>query len=343
MFNQLKSLFQIPGAKRKAAESQAQQQAIQNKLSAVNQPPAPFIGPLQTAPAPPIVPTQTAPAPAVVPPVNPQSQAIQSALGGLETQTKELQANLAAYQQAQPQTQAKEEPLRKAEEAIIAAQGITPEEQTAEQQLSNLIASREMGLQAVSEKPIAMEFITGQKSAIERRASAQALPLQARLAALQTKRQASLDVAKTTMDIEKARLERAKPNEEKIDEYTNEKGERVVAFRDKTTGKIRTEALGKVQPKELSQTEKDRAIKVEVIKRARPALIASRGDDGYVDPNVYLEMRSNYAETIGNPTNFDDVFSLMLSPQERVRLFTEKSVPTARSTKKDEEPSWVNE
>jgi len=50
-------------------------------------------------------------------------------------------------------------------------------------------------------------------------------------------------------------------------------------------------------------------------------LIASRGTDGFVDPNTYMDLRTT-AKT--GPTEFDKRFSHLLSPQERVNLGIEK-------------------
>jgi len=205
-------------------------------------PVAPVFGPAIVPPKP-IPPTAES-----APVASPQIQAIQGALGGLGKQAEELQIGLKGLMAQQ----VSEEPLRKAEEAIIAAQRITPEEQTAEQQLSNLIASRELGLQAVSEKPIAMPFIVGQQQAIERRAAVQTMPLQARLAQLQSKRMSSLDVGKSQLEIEKGRQIRAekikkeaRPDETEISEFVNAEGNRIVVFKNNKTGKLRQEIVGK--------------------------------------------------------------------------------------------------
>ena len=233
-------------------------------------------------------------------------------LESLRNQAEQLQATLQsqqAQQQEQPQVAGDEE-LRKAEERIRSAQFVRrkaeevgPEERETEQTLQNLLASKELGLTAIKEKPIALPFITGQQAALERRAATLASPLQARLSQLQARRQAGIGSAKLGVeeaeqlkDIEKARFERGKP-------------------------------------KEKTQTEKDRALKTEVIKVAFPKLQESRGRDGYVDPSIYLDLRRQYSEVLGDPSNFDDVFSPMLSPQERARLFTEKSVAAARAPK----------
>jgi hypothetical protein len=58
----------------------------------------------------------------------------------------------------------------------------------------------------------------------------------------------------------------------------------------------------------------------EEISSARTFLDSSRGTDGYVDPQVYVKLRTDWTEAIGDPGDFDDIFALMLSPQERLRL-----------------------
>jgi len=284
---QLKSLVQLPGAKLKARRAADQAEAVKSRLAAV-QPagvPSPVGRQAQVATAAPVVgPAQSAqpepvPAPDLGPVVAPEAEA-----------------------EAKPD----DSDLRSAEEAIKAAQRkrleaevVSPEEQEAEKTLQNVLTSKELGVQAVREKPIALEFITGQQRAVEARAATQAAPLQARVAQLQGRRQASIgsaaagvEEAKGLRDIAKDRFDRAKG-------------------------------------KDKSQTDRDREVKTEVVKRASPKLIESRGQDGYVDPGVYLDLRQQYSEAIGDPKGFDDIFKPMLSPQERARLFSEKSVPSA--------------
>lgn len=91
--------------------------------------------------------------------------------------------------------------------------------------------------------------------------------------------------------------------------------------------------LRKEQIEKKTETERTRALKTEVIKRAFPRLDESRGRDGYVDPNVYLDLRQQYAEAIGDARGFDDIFLPMLSPSERSRLFVKSNAPQTRITK----------
>jgi len=73
-------------------------------------------------------------------------------------------------------------------------------------QQAGVTASRDLGIQAVGEQPIAMPFISGQQAALTGRAAtqlgalgAQAVPLQQRLAMEQAKRQSSVDITKETL------------------------------------------------------------------------------------------------------------------------------------------------
>ena len=65
-----------------------------------------------------------------------------------------------------------------------------------------------------------------------------------------------------------------------------------------------------------SQTDKDRALKTASFAQAQGALNASKGSDGYVNTALYIKLRSDYAQTIGNAKDFDDVFGHMLNPKD---------------------------
>ena len=81
------------------------------------------------------------------------------------------------------------------------------------------------------------------------------------------------------------------------------------------------ETLDLVKPKAPAETEKTRNLKTAAFMKVRPLLEKSKGDDGYVDPNVYLDLMSQYAEVVGDVDDFNKVFAPLLSPQERQRLF----------------------
>lgn len=60
--------------------------------------------------------------------------------------------------------------------------------------------------------------------------------------------------------------------------------------------------------------------KKEAFKKAQPYLEKAKGSDGFVDPAIYSALRTDFAQAIGDPSAFDETFSLFLSPQERARL-----------------------
>jgi LysM repeat protein len=69
-----------------------------------------------------------------------------------------------------------------------------------------------------------------------------------------------------------------------------------------------------------TQTDKDRELKVVAFQKALPELQKNIGQDGFVDPVVYMKLRNDYVQAIGDVSEFDDVFSSMLSIKERLNL-----------------------
>ncbi len=67
-------------------------------------------------------------------------------------------------------------------------------------------------------------------------------------------------------------------------------------------------------------TERDRAIKIASFAKARPELEKSKGTDGYINADLFMRLRADYADLIGNADDFDDVFAPMLNPKDRLRL-----------------------
>lgn len=83
------------------------------------------------------------------------------------------------------------------------------------------------------------------------------------------------------------------------------------------TGKSYAEYLS---DKGETQSEKTTALKIAAFAKARPQLEMDRGADGYVNPVNYMRLRSDFAEVIGDVTEFDELFAPMLSIQNRLRL-----------------------
>lgn len=85
--------------------------------------------------------------------------------------------------------------LKVVQKSLEKAMKPTSEENAATQTLGNLTASKEMGLNKIKAEPQAMGFITGQSRELERSTEEKAVPLKVQIAALQARRQASINVA----------------------------------------------------------------------------------------------------------------------------------------------------
>lgn len=57
-----------------------------------------------------------------------------------------------------------------------------------------------------------------------------------------------------------------------------------------------------------------------IVSQAQDALLASKGEDGKVDPGVYAQYRAQYANETGDVTGFDQQFAGLLSSQEQGNL-----------------------
>lgn len=234
----------LPSAQRDAAQAEMQRKAVESRLASVQpmvapppavQPPTPQV-PAQIPPVSPPVP----PIPPPVPPTpqNPQFDAISRGLEGLKTGLEGLKTT----PQVAPVPQ--EDEYTKALSALLKAQEKTPEEVSTEKTLGNLLASEQMGLNTIQDKPIALPFITGQQAALQRQVSTQSLPLSTRLAQLQAQRQASVDVAKTQYEIGKEKRTAEKPIEvgagQGLVKFNSQTGkyENVFTAPEKTTGDV---------------------------------------------------------------------------------------------------------
>jgi hypothetical protein len=56
------------------------------------------------------------------------------------------------------------------------------------------------------------------------------------------------------------------------------------------------------------------------IAKAQTTLAASRGKDGYIDPDIYLQELTKYVETGGNASNFEATFLGQVNPNDRARV-----------------------
>lgn len=77
---------------------------------------------------------------------------------------------------------------------------LTPEEIANQEAINNLDASIRTGITGEAERPIPLQFITGRQKAIEQRGLNLEVPLQAKAALMQAKRQASLEASKFKLE-----------------------------------------------------------------------------------------------------------------------------------------------
>lgn len=346
----LRALSQLPSQLLKTRQAQRQAAALQARLAAQQTPQQQVAQPPVSPVMPPVAPLspQTA-IPPTLPPLPPKSPVLPQ-LEALRKQVEDIQSGLRtpAPNVTPAPVLPSDEGLKKAQEQLTALRQTTPEEETTEKQLASLLTSRELGLRAVEEKPIAMEFITGQQAALERRAATQAIPLQQRLAQLQAKRAAAFDVAKERLGFEEAREKRRVEAEKEIREaqkpFELSPGHARYAYNPQT-GKY--EKVAEAPPKagveglKTSLTEvggrrvlvntqtgeiiKDLGISTKTtssrekqteISAIENRLIQGRRSGEFVDGNVYLEERRK--STLGTD-EFDKRFGELLSPGDRQR------------------------
>ena len=150
---------------------------------AVSAPPAPQAG----TSAPIATPTPSAPIlPSTAPPVAPPTP-IEPA-GTTPTPTRP---------QISPETQSA---LSAAEKAYIDSLKISPDELSTQEDIDRLIESTQSAFRGIQDKPIPLEFITGQLASVERRALGLAEPLERKLARMQAQRTSSLEASKFALE-----------------------------------------------------------------------------------------------------------------------------------------------
>lgn len=119
-----------------------------------------------------------------------------------------------------------------AEKAYQDSQKLSPDELSTQEDIDKLVESTKTAYRNTSNQAIPLEFITGQLSAIERRATGLAEPLERKLARLQATRQASLESSKFALDRadkavagERSRAETARAEAESTRRFEATQGE----------------------------------------------------------------------------------------------------------------------
>lgn len=184
--------------------------APQPTLPTISQPQTPQISQNPAISTPSTPQTTYMPKPTNSNPIPPQIGAINNALGGISAGLQNLSSSLNKSKETVVPPRS---PYADIKDALTKAMTVGPEEESAQTALSNLATSKELGLQDIQNKPIAIPFITGQQAAVERSAALREAPLKTKLATLQARRQAALDVAKTQYDISQKETEANKPIE----------------------------------------------------------------------------------------------------------------------------------
>lgn len=93
-----------------------------------------------------------------------------------------------------------EKALTAAEAAYQKSLQVSPEELSTQEDIDKLIEATKAGYRATSNQPIALDFITGQMAAIEKRATGLAEPLERKMARLQAARTSSLEASKFALE-----------------------------------------------------------------------------------------------------------------------------------------------
>lgn len=101
----------------------------------------------------------------------------------------------------------------KASKAYEDSLKLSPEELSTQEDLDKLITSTKRAYTDIEDKPIAMQFITGQLSSVERRANTLAEPLERKLARMQASRLASVEASKFGLEQASTRLSEARADD----------------------------------------------------------------------------------------------------------------------------------
>lgn len=107
---------------------------------------------------------------------------------------------------------------------------------------------------------------------------------------------------------------------ERLDTDIQDVGGRKLLVNKQTGATIKD--LGPADPTKMTETEKTRALKISAAQKARTVLEqnAAGNIDKKVNPDLYMRLRQDYAEVVGDASEFDDVFAPMLSIKERLQL-----------------------
>ena len=164
---------------------------------------APKVTPQITTPAP----TQTSPVKPILPtlPQNPTPTTTGTPTEPPKTPSGESSAPTTPV--VSPESQ---KAVETAEKAVTDGMKISPDELSTQEDIDRLIESTKKAYNNIKDKPIPLEFITGQLASVERRAIELAEPLERKLARLQSARTSALETSKFALE----RADTARKSEE---------------------------------------------------------------------------------------------------------------------------------
>lgn len=140
------------------------------------------------------------------------------------------------------------------------------DETSAESALKNIAYGKELGNQNVVTQAIPVEFMPGQKKAIENAASIKSMPLEAQLKLLQDKRKSQSDIAKSAVDFEQTRMQDVEKQREFDTELAEKKREALVSEKESKKKRKSDEKIAKINAKanaEYKNTSLGQTIKSE--------------------------------------------------------------------------------
>ena len=109
------------------------------------------------------------------------------------------------------------------------------------------------------------------------------------------------------------------PSDSVIDSFDEKTGQ-LLLWNEKTgTSKVVKPGGYVPVPPVPTETEKNKALKKQAITLARPALEASKRGGEFIDGNEFLRLRNDWAEAIGDTSDFDEIFGPQLSPTDRAK------------------------
>jgi len=326
IFQQFGALFKLPSQLKRTAQSQQQASNLGNQVASLAPPqpaqPSPVASSPITQPSAQSFPSQPQPTQPTAPPQVNQPMAqpnFQQTLDEVSKQAKAIQESFSNFQEKQTG----EDALRGAEEQLLAAQQQSPEEQSSQARLDALAGQYRLGQANIQDKPIALEFITGQQRALENRAAALSEPIERQLARFQAERQLRIQGAETGLGIAEARRGRAIEAEKMAQPDLLSVSESKALGVPYGTTRAEAAAQGIIPQedgRESTQTERDRALRTVILSKAEPILNASRKPDGTIDVSKYLELQAQFAAEFGDTRLFDQLFATQLSVEDRNRL-----------------------